>query len=383
MKTISQNPDRYSKQGSNWVISASPDIKPIYLPIGVSLTNLKPVIKANGIIVKVGESYLCSITTLNEIKQSNNPHYDIVENGKIKVKDKEVVIGKTIKIIELNTTKLEELVNSRNFMNLQSGVTTIEYTNDERELVEGVPKKLIEQINYTLDKDSERPKDKFEVVDYFKMVDKKVNPHYTIAPIRTITDQQETIFDPKRLQTFIIELSAQLALLRRDFNTIQATFFDGIIPTPNVYGIIQEDILAQTDTDDLNTNHSNRRTDSSVVIAVEPTPIQTVADDASLANQPPIVPPTNLPTIEQWRLRRKRDGDKNGMGIYPTANTKNFNSSNKADKRTGIIREGEAFSGYKFKTLDNGFVIWAIQNVPTEAPTGYAYQGRGDSVDKV
>jgi hypothetical protein len=383
MKTISQNPDRYSKQGSNWVISASPDIKPIYLPIGVSLTNLKPVIKANGIIVKVGESYLCSITTLNEIKQSNNPHYDIVENGKIKVKDKEVVIGKTIKIIELNTTKLEELVNSRNFMNLQSGVTTIEYTNDERELVEGVPKKLIDQINYTLDKDSERPKDKFEVVDYFKMVDKKVNPHYTIAPIRTITDQQETIFDPKRLQTFIIELSAQLALLRRDFNTIQATFFDGIIPTPNVYGIIQEDILAQTDTDDLNTNHSNRRTDSSVVIAVEPTPIQTVADDASLANQPPIVPPTNLPTIEQWRLRRKRDGDKNGMGIYPTANTKNFNSSNKADKRTGIIREGEAFSGYKFKTLDNGFVIWAIQNVPTEAPTGYAYQGRGDSVDKV
>jgi hypothetical protein len=383
MKTISQNPDRYSKQGSNWVISASPDIKPIYLPIGVSLTNLKPVIKANGIIVKVGESYLCSITTLNEIKQSNNPHYDIVENGKIKVKDKEVVIGKTIKIIELNTTKLKELVNSRNFMNLQSGVTTIEYTNDERELVEGVPKKLIEQINYTLDKDSERPKDKFEVVDYFKMVDKKVNPHYTITPIRTITDQQETIFDPKRLQTFIIELSAQLALLRRDFNTIQATFFDGIIPTPNVYGIIQEDILAQTDTDDLNTNHSNRRTDSSVVIAVEPTPIQTVADDASLANQPPIVPPTNLPTIEQWRLRRKRDGDKNGMGIYPTANTKNFNSSNKADKRTGIIREGEAFSGYKFKTLDNGFVIWAIQNVPTEAPTGYAYQGRGDSVDKV
>jgi hypothetical protein len=331
----------------------------------------------------VGESYLCSITTLNEIKQSNNPHYDIVENGKIKVKDKEVVIGKTIKIIELNTTKLEELVNSRNFMNLQSGVTTIEYTNDERELVEGVPKKLIEQINYTLDKDSERPKDKFEVVDYFKMVDKKVNPHYTIAPIRTITDQQETIFDPKRLQTFIIELSAQLALLRRDFNTIQATFFDGIIPTPNVYGIIQEDILAQTDTDDLNTNHSNRRTDSSVVIAVEPTPIQTVADDASLANQPPIVPPTNLPTIEQWRLRRKRDGDKNGMGIYPTANTKNFNSSNKADKRTGIIREGEAFSGYKFKTLDNGFVIWALQTIPTETPTGYAYQGRGDSVDKV
>ena len=70
MKLISQNPERYSKQGSNWVISANADslnkgVTPLSLPIGVPLSNLKPLIKANGIIVKVGESYLCSITTLN------------------------------------------------------------------------------------------------------------------------------------------------------------------------------------------------------------------------------------------------------------------------------------------------------------------------------
>jgi hypothetical protein len=73
----------------------------------------------------------------------------------------------------------------------------------------------------------------------------------------------------------------------------------------------------------------------------------------------------------------------NGMGIYPTANTKNFNSSNKADKRTGIIREGETFTGYKFKTLDNGFVIWALQDTGTTTIKGYAYQGRGDNVEKL
>ena len=56
MKTISQNPERYSKQGSSWVISASPAITPTYLSIGVPLQNLKPIIKANGIVVKVGES---------------------------------------------------------------------------------------------------------------------------------------------------------------------------------------------------------------------------------------------------------------------------------------------------------------------------------------
>ena len=67
MKLISQNQERYSKQGSSWVISASKDIKPIKLPIGVPLSNLKPLILTDGIIVKVGDAYLCSITTLNLI----------------------------------------------------------------------------------------------------------------------------------------------------------------------------------------------------------------------------------------------------------------------------------------------------------------------------
>lgn len=282
MKKLTQNPNRYSKQGTNWVISASPRVSPIYLPIGVPLQNLKPIIKSNGIVVKVGDNYLCSLETLNLIKDSNNPHYDIIENGKIKVKDKEVVIGKTIKMIELDITKLQALGDSRNFMNLQSGVTDVEYTNDERELIDGIPKKLIDQINYTLDKGSDRPSDKFEVVDYFRMVDKVNNPdaaHYTIKPIRTITDQQETIFDPKKLQTFIIELSDQLKLLKRDFNTIQDTFFRGTIPTPNIYGVIIEDKVARTDVDDTETNHSNKKTETSELVSIETSPILSVKSD--------------------------------------------------------------------------------------------------------
>lgn len=279
MKKLTQNPNRYSKQGTNWVISASPNVKPIYLPIGVPVQNLKPIIKSNGIVVKVGDNYLCSLETINLIKDSNNPHYDIIQNGTIKVKDKEVVIGKTIKMIELDITKLRALGDSRNFMNLQSGVTDVEYTNDETEMVDGIPKKLIDQINYTLDKESDRPSDKFEVVDYFKMVDKEINPHYTIKPIRTITDQQETIFDPKKLQTFIIELSDQLKLLKRDFNTIQDTFFRGVIPTPNIYGVLIEDKVARTDVDDTETNHSNKKTETSELVSIETSPILSVKSD--------------------------------------------------------------------------------------------------------
>lgn len=385
MKKLTQNSDRYSKQGDNWVISASTQsniVKPIYLPIGVALQNLKPIIKSNGIVVKVGDNYLCSLETLNEIKESNNPHYDIIENGSIKVKDKVVTIGKTIKIIELNITALNTAIQEREFMNRKSGVISVQYTNDETTLIDGIPKKLIDQINYTLDRGSERPSDKFEVVDYFKMVDKTINPHYTIKPIRTVTDQQQTIFDPKKLQTFITELAAQLKLLEKDFQQIQDTFFKGNIPTPNTYGILIQDKIAKPDVDDTETDHSVKTT-TTELISIQPTPIQSIADDVAIANQTPIVPPTNLPTIGQFRLRRKGDGDRNGMGIYPTADVKNFKSFRKRDIRIGIIREGQAFTGYKFKTLDNGFVIWALQNTPEEVPTGYAYQGKGDDVDKI
>jgi hypothetical protein len=387
IKEINQNPERYTTDGKNWKISASKDVKPIYLPIGVTIENLKPVIKANGVIVKVGDNHLCSLTTLDSIKESKNPHYDIVQNGSIKVKDKEVIMGKTIKIIELDISKLQGLADSRDLMNRQSGVINVEYTNEGKELIEGIPQKLIDQINYTLDKGSNRPKDKFEVVDYFKMVDIEANPHYTFIPVRVETDQGKTIFDPKRLQTFLIEVDDQLKLLRRDFNTIQDTFYDGTIPTPNIYGIIQEDILAEIDTDDTGSLNSKRRTEISTIIDVEPTPTQLVADDTQLTNQPPIVPPVTQPPVERWRLRKRRDGQVNGMGIYPTANIKNFNValSHKADKKQGTIREGQSFTGYKFKFFDigDGLTIWALQDEGTTTIKAYAYQGRRDIVDKI
>jgi hypothetical protein len=304
IKPITQNPQRYTKEGAQWKISASPNIKPIYLPIGVPLTNLKPVLKGDGIVVKIGGDYLCSLQTLNDIKDSNNPHYDIIENGKLKVKDKEVIIGKTIKIIELDVSKLQGIIDSREFQNRQSGVTDVSYIDDaENGLIEGIPKKLVDQINYTLDKESERPSDKFEVVDYFSMVDTKnvAAAHYTIKPIRTVTDQQETIFDPMKLQTFIIELSDQLKLLKRDFNTIQDTFFKGEIPNPNIYGLIIEDIVAKTDEDDLGSNHSVRQTESSELVELQPAPINTIKTDLEDAK-------TELEKgLSEAELKAKRD----------------------------------------------------------------------------
>ena len=278
IKEINQNSERYTTDGKNWKISASKDIKPIYLPIGVPLNNLKPVIKGNGIIVKIGGDYLCSPQTLKDIKDSKNPHYDIVENGKLTIKDKVVSMGKTIKIIELDVTKLQGIITGRDLQNRQAGVVDVSYIDDaENGLTEGIPNKLIDQINYTLDKGSNRPSDKFEVVDYEKMVDKELNPHYTFVPIATVTNQEKTIFDPLKLQTFLIELDNQLDLLRKDFNRIKGTFFDGIIPTPNIYGIIQKDLIAESDSDE--DNHSVKTTESSTLVSVESNPINTIKDE--------------------------------------------------------------------------------------------------------
>jgi hypothetical protein len=290
IKEITQNSERYTKEGAQWKISASKDIKPIYLPIGVPLSNLKPVLKGNGIVVKIGGDYLCSLQTLNDIKLSNNPHYDIIQNGKLTIKDKEVVIGNTIKIIDLDVSQLQKSIDSRELQNRQAGVIDVSYIDDaDNGLTEGIPNKLIDQINYTLDKDSERPSDKFETVDYFKMVDVKNNPnasHYAVKPIRIVTDQQETIFDPLKLQTFLIELDNQLDLLRRDFNTIQNTFFDGVLPTPiTKFGIIINDMVAKTDEDDLNTEHSNRRSENRKTLSYESTPINSIKTDLEDANR--------------------------------------------------------------------------------------------------
>lgn len=283
MKEITQNPQRYSKVEGGFQISASKDIKPLYLPIGVPIKNLKPVIQASGIVVKVGENYLCSQKTLNEIKDSNNPHYDIVENGSLDVKGKKVSIGKTIKIIELDVNSLNTSIQERELMNRKSGVISVKYVNNTEETIEGIPSLLIKQIDYTLTPSGQRPTDEYSVVDYFMMVNPKTNPsagHYNIQPLKVETDQQQTIFDPKKLQSFLIGLDEKLKLLRRDFNTIKQTFFNGIIPSPNFSGVIIENKVARIEVDDPMTEHSYRFRESGLQ-SIESIPIKQLEESIS------------------------------------------------------------------------------------------------------
>ena len=106
---ITQNQNRYSQQEDKWIISASPSIQAIELKAGASFP-VKPLLTAPGVIVKVGSDYLISPQTLKDIGDSKNPHYDIKPTGEIRVKEKVVKTGDTIKILEV---KIDGLMSSK------------------------------------------------------------------------------------------------------------------------------------------------------------------------------------------------------------------------------------------------------------------------------
>ena len=385
-KPISQNPERYSKVGTQWIISANADspnngVTPLsFTPTPLPFT-LKPYLNGDGIIIKAGEHYLISKNTLNTIVSSNNPHYDIKLNGVIVWRGKQSKLGQTIPIIEIDVTRLPNLASERNIRNKKAGVNNVEYIY-EGDLIDGVPTNLIEQINYTLNQDIDRPMDKFSIWELQLGDDKGV---YSIEALKVETAQEDGILDKTKLQSFLSQTGTRLEQLRKDFNMIKDVFYNGA--PPDNLGSVTISLQAQTNPpeDDVPVVFKY-----STIIDYQDTPQQAAASNAassSLADSTPPPAALILPTIEKWRLRKKRDGNKNGMGIYPTANFKNFNfgKNNKADKIQGSIKEGESFTGYKFQTMELKKVtlsIWAIQSTPDSKPTGYAYQGKGDDVDK-
>jgi hypothetical protein len=227
-KTISQNPDRYSKVGNQWVISANGDspnkgVTPLKLNITTLPFKLKPYLKSDGIIIKAGEHYLISKMTLDEITNSTNPHYDAKENGVVLVKSKLVKIGKTIPIISVNIDNLPKIGSERDIRNRNAGIASVDYLY-EGPKIDGVPQNLIDQINYTLVQDVDRPNDKFSVLELQLGDDNTV---YNIEPLNVATAQDDKTLDKKKLEIFLTDINARLKILRTDFNMIKGVFLEG------------------------------------------------------------------------------------------------------------------------------------------------------------
>lgn len=223
IKPISQNPQRYSKKPDKWQISASSSITPIDLPIGELEDQYIPALEVDGIIVMVGSTKLISQRTLDIIRESQNPHYDIRVNGSVMGKK----IGGTIPTIVLDVSKLPKLIEERNILNRVGGVTDVEYVTSG-EVIEGtsIPKGLVRQINYTLSPQIERGEDRFTLSE-LRLSDES---NYDISSLQITTAQGDTVFDYSKLSEFLKGVKERMKNLEGDFNLIKEIHFSGIIP---------------------------------------------------------------------------------------------------------------------------------------------------------
>ena len=222
MKKISQNPQRYSisADGSSWEVSSSPSVRPLVYRFGTPLTNVKPVLEADGIVVRIGDQHLVSPKTLADVQDSANPHYDWVANGTIRNRN----IGKTIPIINLDLSGLKAVGEGRIRSNSIAGVSGITYTYNDTETVEGIPKGLLKQINWTLTDSKSKGLDTFSIIDLYSMVAKE---EYSIRKLNVETLQTDGRLDKVKFKQFMVSVADRLKVLRKDFNTIKDVFFDG------------------------------------------------------------------------------------------------------------------------------------------------------------
>jgi hypothetical protein len=283
---IEQNPERYKKKEDKWVISALPEeptkeqiaiIKPLELEVGkpIDKDKLIPLLAVDGIVVKVNDLYIISPQTLSDIKDSNNPHYDIVENGKVLG----VTMGKTIPIIEISDKQLEAIGNTRDISNKNAGVLEVDYIY-ETELELGIPIGLVNQINYTLSPDISRPSDKFKTFDWALQSER--NPTvYDLKQLKIDTAQEkEKSLDTAKLAIFLKGVESGLKIIRKDFDDIKQCFMNATLPALST---TTWDLVATTDTSNDTSDKPQTISTTSTIVSVGDTPV--VAKETALKKE--------------------------------------------------------------------------------------------------
>ena len=276
IKEINQNPERYSKKGDSYQISATSSITPLDLPFGeIPKEEMLPVLAVDGIIVKVGEYKLISQTTLDTIRESNNPHYDIKGNGEVKGQP----IGQTIPTITINIDNLISVSNERDVLNRVAGVTEVDYVYEGEVITDtNLSQALVEQINYTLTQDINRPLDKYTLAQ-LELSDES---NYDITGLKVVTSQniETNIFDFTKLTEFLKGVKERMKALNKDFNLIKDIHFKGMIPnTVNTYTISKR----ATPEDEQEDGDFNIVYKSSELASVEKTPTQQLQEQQAAA----------------------------------------------------------------------------------------------------
>ena len=247
-----QNPNRYIRTNDGWLVSSVSDspngnvngeIVPLSIPKGTAIPNssIYTVLEVDGIVIQIDDKYLISPATNLQIGLSSNPHWDFQQNGTIKGK----TIGSSIPIIKIDVSKLVKSGDAQDQKILNAGVESVEYIY-ETELEMGIPKGLINQLNYTLKEGVQRPGDSFALWD-MNLGDDTL---YSIQALNITTAQEDGKLDTAKLREFLGSLGDRLSGLRTDFNSIKETFYNGNPPINKGLIQIQNRVASTEDTQD-------------------------------------------------------------------------------------------------------------------------------------
>jgi hypothetical protein len=247
-----QNPNRYIRTNDGWLVSSVSDspngnvngeIVPLSIPKGTAIPNssIYTVLEVDGIVIQIDDKYLISPATNLQIGLSSNPHWDFQQNGTIKGK----TIGSSIPIIKIDVSKLVKSGDAQDQKIANAGVESVEYIY-ETELEMGIPKGLINQLNYTLKEGVQRPGDSFALWD-MNLGDDTL---YSIQALNITTAQEDGKLDTAKLREFLGSLGDRLSLLRTDFNSIKETFYNGNPPINKGLIQIQNRVASTEDTQD-------------------------------------------------------------------------------------------------------------------------------------
>ncbi len=372
---LEQNGGRYSYKKGVWIISAKSDIKPIEITEGRESIELNPLLSVGGVIVHIvgTDTYLGSEEMITNLKDSleTNPHYSYKEHSKILG----AKMGKTIPILEVKISGLEESISKQKEKGRFAGVKEVKWSLEDNY------KGLIEQINWTLSPQSPKPKDEYKVYDL------NLTGDYSVAslPITPLDDTKRIPEDV--LANNLKVINDRISQLKADFKIITDTFYFGkVTPTSTTtYNVLasaegeefsvqvveKESVIAST----ISTPAAEQAKEQTKQVEAVKAELEALKNEAAAANAET---GTSKPTIEKWKV--KAVGIRtilagSSINIYPPIPEFPLNEKGgPKEKSIGKFKLNETFSGYLFKTLPNGNTLWAVQGPSDKTASGYVYQ---------
>lgn len=262
---VTQNGGRYSYESGVWKISAKSGIKPIEITEGNTKVELSPLLSVSGVIVHIvgTDYYLGSKDTIENLSDSlkSNPHYSYKEHSKVLG----AVMGRTIPILSVSLTPLENSITTQRERGKIAGVKEVKWSLEEE--YSG----LIEQINWTLSPTSPKPKDRYSIFDL------NLSGDYSVKGL-PITPLDENARIPEDvLASNLKVINDRIVQLRADFNSIKDLFYFGKNSTN---ASTQYDVLSSSEGDEFEVQVVTK---DSVMVSTISTPTSQLADVQSKA----------------------------------------------------------------------------------------------------